>query len=82
MRTLCLNVRSEVRADIEIHNKHVLPSSIDLPNIAASIYDVELANRLRAFLVACPPPAPSPPVADLMLSTADFQQDLVSWRIR
>lgn len=27
MRTLCLNVRSEVRADIEIHNKHVLPRS-------------------------------------------------------
>lgn len=27
MRTLCMNVRSEVRADIEIHNKHVLPRS-------------------------------------------------------
>ncbi|XP_073387826.1 uncharacterized protein [Physcomitrium patens] len=82
MRTLCLNVRNEVRADIEIHNKHVLPSSIDLPNISACVYDVELANRLRSFLVACPPSSPSPPVAELMLSTADFQQDLTSWRIR
>jgi hypothetical protein len=25
MRSLCLNVRSEVRADIKIHNTHVLP---------------------------------------------------------
>ncbi|KAG0617027.1 hypothetical protein M758_5G159800 [Ceratodon purpureus] len=82
MRNLCLNVRSEVRADIEIHDTHVLPSCIDLPSIAASIYDVELAKRLRTFLVACPPSSPSPPVAELMLATADFQQDLVAWRIR
>lgn len=27
MRSLCLNVRNEVRADIEIHNQHVLPRS-------------------------------------------------------
>ena len=25
MKTLCLNISSEVRTDIEIHNKHVLP---------------------------------------------------------
>lgn len=25
MRNFCLNVRSEVRADIEIHDTHVLP---------------------------------------------------------
>jgi hypothetical protein len=56
-------------------------SSIDLPNIAAGIYNVELANRLRAFLVACPPSSPTPPVTQLMLATADFQRDLVSWGI-
>lgn len=25
MRTLCVHISSEVRADIDIHNKHVLP---------------------------------------------------------
>lgn len=25
MKVLCLNISSEVRTDIEIHNKHVLP---------------------------------------------------------
>ncbi|KAG0598827.1 hypothetical protein M758_12G103500 [Ceratodon purpureus] len=82
MKALCLNISSEVRTDIEIHNKHVLPSSIDLPNITAGIYGVELANRLRSFLVACPPSSPSPPVTDLMLATADFQRDLATWSIR
>jgi hypothetical protein len=57
-------------------------SSIDLPSIAASIYDAELANRLRTFLVACPPSSPSAPVAELMIATADFQRDLASWGVR
>ncbi|CAK9199091.1 unnamed protein product [Sphagnum troendelagicum] len=82
MKTLCMHISSEVRVDIEIHNKHVLPSSIDLPSIAASIYDAELANRLRTFLVACPPSSPSAPVAELMIATADFQRDLASWGVR
>ncbi|XP_024364609.1 uncharacterized protein [Physcomitrium patens] len=82
MKTLCQNLSSEIRTDIEIHNKHVLPSSIDLPNLTATIYGVELANRLRTFLVACPPSSPLPIVTDLMLSTADFQRDLASWGIR
>lgn len=56
-------------------------SFIDLPNISASIYSAELCNRLRAFLVACPPSSPSPPVADLVIATADFQRDLDSWNI-
>ncbi|CAM6082195.1 unnamed protein product [Calypogeia fissa] len=82
MKTLCMNISNEVRTDIDIHNQHVLPSSIDLPNIVAGIYNVELCDRLRSFLVACPPPSPTPPVAELMIATADFQQDLVSWGIR
>jgi hypothetical protein len=57
-------------------------SSIDLPNITAGIYGMELANRLRSFLMACPPSSPSPPVTDLMLATADFQRDLTTWGIR
>ncbi|XP_010266256.1 PREDICTED: uncharacterized protein LOC104603800 [Nelumbo nucifera] len=81
MKFLCLNIRNEVFTDIEIHNQHVLPSFIDLPNISSSIYSVELCSRLRAFLVACPPTGPSPPVADLVIATADFQRDLASWNI-
>lgn len=56
-------------------------SFIDLPNTSASIYSAELCNRLRAFLIACPPSSPSPPVADLLIATADFQRDLDSWNI-
>ncbi|KAG6543633.1 hypothetical protein Mapa_014996 [Marchantia paleacea] len=82
MKTLCVNISNEVRTDIDIHNQHVLPSSIDLPNIVANIYSVELSSRLRSFLVACPPPGPAPPVAELMLATDDFQRDLSTWGIR
>ncbi|KAG8072473.1 hypothetical protein GUJ93_ZPchr0006g44245 [Zizania palustris] len=81
MKSLCCNLRNEIFTDIEIHNQHILPSFVDLPNLAASIYSVELSNRLRAFLVACPPTGPSSPVSDLVIATADFQKDLASWNI-
>ncbi|KAG6468268.1 hypothetical protein ZIOFF_072841 [Zingiber officinale] len=66
---------------------HVFPTSfrvgnfLDLPNLSASIYNVELSSRLRSFLVACPPSGPSQPVADLVIATADFQKNLTSWNI-
>ncbi|KAH9321638.1 hypothetical protein KI387_016277, partial [Taxus chinensis] len=81
MKTLCMNIRNEISTDIEIHNQHILPSSIDLPNIAAAIYNVDLCNRLRTFLVACPPSSPSPPMGELVIATADFQRDVASWNI-
>ncbi|PIA46481.1 hypothetical protein AQUCO_01500196v1 [Aquilegia coerulea] len=81
MKALCLNIRKEVFTDIEIHNRHVLPSFIDLPNISSAIYSVEVCTRLRAFLGACPPSGPSPPVTELVIATADFQRDLASWNI-
>lgn len=81
MKSLCLNIRNEIFTDIEIHNKHILPSFIDLPNLSSAIYSAELCNRLRAFLIACPPTGPSPPVAELVIATADFQRDLASWGI-
>jgi hypothetical protein len=56
-------------------------SFVDLPNLTAAIYSVELSNRLRAFLVACPPAGPASPVSDLVVATADFQKDLASWNI-
>ncbi|KAI0499098.1 hypothetical protein KFK09_019999 [Dendrobium nobile] len=81
MKTLCYNIVKEINTDIELHNHHILPSFIDLPNISASIYSVELCTRLRSFLKACPPTGLSPPVADLVIATADFQKDLASWNI-
>lgn len=81
MKSLCLNIKNEIFADIEIHNQHILPSFIDLPNLSSSIYSTELCSRLRAFLIACPPPGPSPFVAELVIATSDFQRDVASWNI-
>ncbi|XP_041021346.1 uncharacterized protein LOC121262803 isoform X2 [Juglans microcarpa x Juglans regia] len=81
MISLCMNIRNEIFTDIEIHNQDILPSFIDLPNLSSSIYSTELCNRLRAFLIACPPTGPSPPVAELVIATADFQRDVASWNI-
>ncbi|KAI3718029.1 hypothetical protein L1987_70015 [Smallanthus sonchifolius] len=81
MKHVCLNVRNEIFTDIEIHNCNILPSFIDLPNLSSAIYSAELSSRLRTFLVACPPTAPSPHVTDLVIATADFQKDLASWNI-
>ncbi|KAG5543870.1 hypothetical protein RHGRI_016584 [Rhododendron griersonianum] len=81
MKSLCLNIRNEIFTDMEIHSQHVLPSFIDLPNLSSAIYSAELCSRLRSFLIACPPTGPSPPVAELIIATADFQRDLSSWNI-
>ncbi|KAL4333355.1 hypothetical protein GQ457_07G004150 [Hibiscus cannabinus] len=82
MITLILGIKKEIFTDIEIHRQNILPSFIDLPNLSAPIYSVDLCSRLRAFLVACPPPGPSPPVLELVIATADFQRDLSSWIIK
>ncbi|KAK6150353.1 hypothetical protein DH2020_015285 [Rehmannia glutinosa] len=74
MKLLCLNIRNEILTDIEIHKQDLLPSFIDLPNLSSSIYSTELYNRLRTFLVSCPPAGPSPPVVELVIATADFQR--------
>ncbi|PPR97301.1 hypothetical protein GOBAR_AA23369 [Gossypium barbadense] len=81
MTCLCRNIKNEILTDIEIHNQHILPTFIDLPNLSASIYSTELCNRLRAFLLAYPPPGPSPPMVELVIETADFHRDLASWNI-
>lgn len=81
MTALCMNIKNEISTDIEIHNQHILPSFLDLPNLSSAIYSSELCNRLRAFLTACPPSGPSPPVAELVIATSDFQRDLASWKI-
>ncbi|KAL4569282.1 hypothetical protein LXL04_024918 [Taraxacum kok-saghyz] len=81
MKSLCLNFGNEIASDIKINNQHVLPSFVDLPNLSSALYSSELCNRMRAFLVACPPISLSPPVTDLIITTCDFQRDLASWNI-
>nr|VDD40303.1 unnamed protein product [Brassica oleracea] len=81
MTMVCKNVKNEIYTDIEIHNQYILPSFLDLPNLSASIYSTDLRNRLRTFLVACPPSGPSPAVAELVIATVEFQRDLSSWNI-
>ncbi|GJV25035.1 hypothetical protein Tco_1377730 [Tanacetum coccineum] len=77
MKSLCLNIRNEIFTD----SYYVKSSFIDLPNLSSAIYCAELSSRLRAFLVACFPAAPSPHVTDLAVATAEFQNDLASWNV-
>ncbi|TYJ45909.1 hypothetical protein E1A91_A02G088100v1 [Gossypium mustelinum] len=80
MTCLCRNIKNEILTDIEIHNQHILPTLTK--SVSIYIYSTELCNRLRAFLLACPPPGPSPPMVELVIETADFHRDLASWNIR
>ncbi|KAJ8748210.1 hypothetical protein K2173_000618 [Erythroxylum novogranatense] len=81
MKNLCLNIGKEIQADIKIHNQHILPSSIDLSNIAAAVYSTELCNRLRSFLSTWTPSSPKPHVTELLIAIADFERDLDLWNI-
>nr|XP_027063036.1 uncharacterized protein LOC113689466 isoform X1 [Coffea arabica] len=81
MKNLCFKISSEIQADLKIHNQHILPSSIDLANITATVYSTELCTRLRAFLSAWPPSSPMPYVNGLLIATADFERNLESWNI-
>ncbi|KAJ0052673.1 hypothetical protein Pint_01782 [Pistacia integerrima] len=81
MKNLCINIGKEIQSDIKIHNHHILPSSIDLSNIAAAVYSTELCNRLRGFLAAWPASSPLPHVNELLVAVADFERHLESWNI-
>ncbi|XAR56351.1 hypothetical protein NMG60_11036803 [Bertholletia excelsa] len=81
MKNLCMNISNEIQADIKIHNQHILPSSIDLSNITAAVYSIELCKRLRGFLAAWPPSRPLSHVNELLIATADFERNLESWNI-
>nr|GEZ61885.1 mammalian uncoordinated homology 13, domain 2 [Tanacetum cinerariifolium] len=81
MRSLVINVRNEIVSDIEMHDKQVLPTFVDLPCLSTCLYSSQLSNRMRAFLAACLPASLSPPVTDLIITTYDFQKDLLDWNI-
>ncbi|ESQ40995.1 hypothetical protein EUTSA_v10015247mg [Eutrema salsugineum] len=82
MKSLILSLKKEISTDIAINNCNVIPRYIDLPNLSAAIYSVDLFNRLREYVTAWPPPSPSPPVVDLVIATADFEADLSRWNIK
>ncbi|AED95650.1 portal protein [Arabidopsis thaliana] len=81
MKNLFLIISNEIEADIKITNEHVLPSSIDLANLAAVVYSTQLCHRLRAFLSAVPPSCPLPHVNELLIAVSDFERNLDSWGI-
>ncbi|XP_070037538.1 uncharacterized protein [Nicotiana tomentosiformis] len=81
MKNLCSRISNEIQADIKIHNQHILPSSIDLTSITASVYSTELCKRLKNFLAAWPPSSPSLHVNELLIAAADFERNLDSWNI-
>ncbi|KAF9589946.1 hypothetical protein IFM89_029562 [Coptis chinensis] len=81
MKNLCIDISAEIQADIKIHNQHILPSSIDLSNIAAAVYSTELCKRLKDFLATWPPSSPLPHVTDLLIAAADLERDLEFWNI-
>ncbi|GJR17196.1 hypothetical protein Tco_0965723 [Tanacetum coccineum] len=82
MKSLVINIRNEIVSDIEMHDKQVLPTFVDLPCLSTCLYTSQLSNRMRTFLAACPPVSLSPPVTDLIVTTCDFQKDLLDWNIR
>ncbi|XP_078154490.1 uncharacterized protein LOC144549583 [Carex rostrata] len=82
MKNLCLILGKEIEADIKIYNQNILPSSIDLPKVAANVYSTKLCNRMRNFLSTCPPSRPFPYVQELLISTFDFERELASWNLR
>uniref|UniRef100_A0A7N0VD54 Uncharacterized protein n=1 Tax=Kalanchoe fedtschenkoi TaxID=63787 RepID=A0A7N0VD54_KALFE len=81
MKNLCITFSNEIKADIKIHNEHILPSSIDLSNIVAAVYSTELCSRVKCFLAALPPCNPTSYVNELLIATSDFERDLESWNI-
>uniref|UniRef100_A0A803M875 Uncharacterized protein n=1 Tax=Chenopodium quinoa TaxID=63459 RepID=A0A803M875_CHEQI len=81
IKNLCINIGREILADIKIHNQHILPSSIDLSNITATVCSTELSKRLKGFLAACLPSGPLPHVNELLAAISDFERDLETWKV-
>ncbi|CAI5951237.1 unnamed protein product [Closterium sp. NIES-65] len=81
MRLACVAMWREVQADIGIHNQHILPSFVDLPELTAGVYMVELQRRVNQFLLAVPPQHPLPHVKNLLHATADVEDRLMLWGV-
>ncbi|CAI5504212.1 unnamed protein product [Closterium sp. Naga37s-1] len=54
-------------------------SFVDLPELTAGVYMVELQRRVNQFLLAVPPQHPLPHVKNLLHATADVEDRLMLW---
>ena len=76
LEALATALRAELGADLTIHDAAVLPSCINLPQLAAAEYGRLFANRLAAVLSAHPPPEPTQPAVDLLVTVGQQQEFL------
>ena len=76
LEALATALRAELGADLTIHDAAVLPSCINLPQLAAAEYGRLFADRLAAVLTAHPPPEPTQPAVDLLVTVGQQQEFL------
>nr|GEW87614.1 mammalian uncoordinated homology 13, domain 2 [Tanacetum cinerariifolium] len=74
MKSLVTNIINEIVSDIEMHDKQMLPTFVDLPCLSTCLYSSQLSNRMGAFLAACQPVSLSPLVTDLIITTCNFSE--------
>eukprot|EP00898_Chlorokybus_atmophyticus_P006044 jgi/Chlat1/6440/Chrsp45S06048 len=79
---LCAQLAVETEHDLQIHAMHILPSTLDLPQLAADIYMKEIGAKLRAFMTRNPPSAPAAHVTELLNAVGDLNTKLLAWGIR
>ncbi|CAN6567895.1 unnamed protein product [Malus baccata var. baccata] len=91
LRMICAETDELVLTSNEGAQKDFLTSYQRMKSLILNIRneiltDIQILNqnvllRLSTFLVVRPPPSLSPLVAELIIATADFQQDLSLWNI-
>ena len=75
---LCRSLRTELALDKAIHATNCLPSSVDLPRIAAREYGVMVRATLLRLLQDHPPEKPDRNSVELMHAAGDLQNDVAA----
>ncbi|KAK9806759.1 hypothetical protein WJX72_001747 [[Myrmecia] bisecta] len=78
LEALCQAIKNELQNDLRIHDSAVLPSFVVLPQVTAAEYCREFVAKLDRVLRAHPPPQPSRPAVDLLV-TVGQQQEYLAW---
>ncbi|GMH37322.1 hypothetical protein BSKO_05195 [Bryopsis sp. KO-2023] len=76
MRSLCKALTSDIDQDIAIHETQVLPASIKMPGVTASVYCQELKSHLASVTRSCPPTEPQEAFVEMFVGVGDFQKYL------
>ncbi|KAK9805114.1 hypothetical protein WJX73_010312 [Symbiochloris irregularis] len=71
-------IKNELQNDLKIHDAAILPAFCNLPQITAAEYSTEFLVKLVNSLAQFPPPQPTQPAVDLMV-TLGQQQEYFSW---